>query len=60
MASILLSWASSCPITSAADAGTPLVIAPQAQIGWPETHTSQNGIDTVSRAEVLILGTHLE
>jgi hypothetical protein len=30
----------------AADAGTPLVIAPQAQIGWAETHTSQTGIDT--------------
>ncbi|WP_426232821.1 polysaccharide deacetylase [Pseudomonas sp. TWP3-2] len=56
MASIILLWASGCRLTMASDAGNGLVLANLERTGWPDSLTNQTGIDTASRAEVLMFG----
>lgn len=56
MASIILLWASGCRVTVASDAGDGLVLANLERTGWPDALTNQAGVDTASRAEVLMFG----
>jgi len=56
MASIILLWASGCRLTMASDAGNGLALANLERSGWPEALTTQDNIDTASRAQVLIFG----
>ncbi|MGL6246044.1 polysaccharide deacetylase [Pseudomonas sp.] len=56
MASILLLWAGVCRLTGAADTGNSMILANTDRTGWPDALTSQAGVDTASRAEVLMFG----
>lgn len=56
MASILLLWASGCRLAMASDVGNSWMFADLERTGWPDALSSQTGIDTASRAEVLVFG----
>lgn len=56
MASIILLWASGCRLALASEAGNGLVLAHVERTDWPDALTTQAGIDTASRAEVLMFG----
>ncbi|MHC8369700.1 polysaccharide deacetylase [Pseudomonas sp. MDT1-85] len=56
MASILLLWAGACRMAGAADVAHSLVLANMDRNGWPQALTTQADVDTVSRAEVLMVG----
>lgn len=56
MASMILVWASGCRFAMATELGNTLAVNQLDRTGWPDALSTQENLDTASRAEVLMFG----